>query len=358
MASTRVACQALIDAGMGAIRERLEVMGFVYHPHLYALPLTPPLYGGVLFGRAVHRGDGSMGVTCSVFVMHEQAERLLTAISGFPYHRYQGPGTAQVGLGSLLYERGDISSRYFEVAFLPDKSVELSADDLCEPIHALGIQWIHAHASLEQIDRVIHDVLNAGGAVFRRKIPLVDWMVGKPEAAREYMASYLSSLGMDRWPGASTQKSLYSWYVGQLEALMATGPWQPTPEAQRTYLRIIEEFQRMHPKPEAQPKSQLNAPPHWTTPEETPNATMVVSREQIAADLHSYGEEEMAQRILTVDDHMLRRIGTRALQLMFMPEDGTPGGKTPSDSKACALAAVELLEGAARPLRFKRRKLR
>lgn len=73
------------------------------------------------------------------------------------------------------------------------------------------------------------------------------------------------------------------------------------------------------------------------------------SRELLQADLRTYGEEELASRVPYLDDAAMRRIGEVAL----------PHACTGMlIAKALALAAVEVLEGASRPLKRGRRRLK
>jgi hypothetical protein len=75
------------------------------------------------------------------------------------------------------------------------------------------------------------------------------------------------------------------------------------------------------------------------------------NRERIHLDLLSYGEDDLAGRAAGIADEELRRIGERGFELLF----GDAQGKL---YLAIAMAAVEVLEGAPRPLARKRRKLK
>ena len=74
-----------------------------------------------------------------------------------------------------------------------------------------------------------------------------------------------------------------------------------------------------------------------------------VDRETLALDLRSYGEDELAARVATLDDQQLERIYARADDHLY----GDAAGLIP---KAVALATIEVIEGAPRELRWKRRK--
>lgn len=67
-------------------------------------------------------------------------------------------------------------------------------------------------------------------------------------------------------------------------------------------------------------------------------------------DLRSYGEDELAARASRLTEDELTRLGTRAGELILF-------GRESLLAKAVALAAVEVMEGATRELRFKRRKV-
>jgi hypothetical protein len=83
-----------------------------------------------------------------------------------------------------------------------------------------------------------------------------------------------------------------------------------------------------------------------------------VTRDILADDLTAYGEDELAQRVLTIGDEDLRRIWERAGYYATADEHASPSGNGMILAKACALAAVEILEGASRDLRRKRRQLK
>jgi hypothetical protein len=76
------------------------------------------------------------------------------------------------------------------------------------------------------------------------------------------------------------------------------------------------------------------------------------SRELLQADLRTYGEDELAARILTLSDAEMKQIGEVADRFLYAP------GKPPLLAKVVALAAVEVLEGVGRQLKRKRRRLK
>jgi hypothetical protein len=75
-----------------------------------------------------------------------------------------------------------------------------------------------------------------------------------------------------------------------------------------------------------------------------------VSREALVADLKSYGEDAAAGLVPALSDEDLRRIEDVAARLVLKGMRKLP--------EVLALAAVEALEGAPRPLRWKRRKIK
>ena len=83
-----------------------------------------------------------------------------------------------------------------------------------------------------------------------------------------------------------------------------------------------------------------------------PAVPVSTRRELLQADLRTYGEDELAARILTVSDADLKKIGEVADSYLYAP------GKPPLLAKVVALAAVEVLEGASRPLKRNRRRLK
>jgi len=78
-------------------------------------------------------------------------------------------------------------------------------------------------------------------------------------------------------------------------------------------------------------------------------SVIVVDRQHLALDLKTYGEEELAQRVLGVSDEQLRRIGERASEHAYTGM---------LIAKALVLATIEVVEGSPRPPRLSRRKLK
>lgn len=85
---------------------------------------------------------------------------------------------------------------------------------------------------------------------------------------------------------------------------------------------------------------------------------IVQEPELIAIDLRTYGEEEVARRIPTLSADDLQRVYDRADHYVYSDEYARPSGASPYLAWAIAMAAVEVIEGEARPLRWKRRKLK
>ena len=76
-----------------------------------------------------------------------------------------------------------------------------------------------------------------------------------------------------------------------------------------------------------------------------------VRRELLEANLRTYGEDELAARISTLTEAEMQRIGEVADRYLYTPE-------RPLIAKAVALATIEVLEGAGRPLKRSRRRLK
>ena len=74
-----------------------------------------------------------------------------------------------------------------------------------------------------------------------------------------------------------------------------------------------------------------------------------MSREHLAVDLRTYGEEELAERALTATEAEMQRIGERGAELAYTGM---------LIAKAVALAAIEVFEGRSRLPRWSRRKLK
>ena len=78
------------------------------------------------------------------------------------------------------------------------------------------------------------------------------------------------------------------------------------------------------------------------------------SREHLERQLRAYGEDAVADRIMALGQRRWRRIGDRAMEFACMED--TPSGRLMLIDKALAMAAVEIIEGASRALKRKRRK--
>jgi hypothetical protein len=73
------------------------------------------------------------------------------------------------------------------------------------------------------------------------------------------------------------------------------------------------------------------------------------SREVLSLDLRTYGEDALAQHVLTIDEDTRKRIGTKAWD--YMPKNGLL-------AYALTRAAIEVLEGTSREPLWKRRKIK
>ena len=80
--------------------------------------------------------------------------------------------------------------------------------------------------------------------------------------------------------------------------------------------------------------------------------------EFIAVDLRTYGEDNAAASVPGLSPDDLHRIYERADHYLYSDEFATPSGTSPYLAWAIAMAAVEIIEGKQRPLRWKRRKLK
>jgi hypothetical protein len=80
--------------------------------------------------------------------------------------------------------------------------------------------------------------------------------------------------------------------------------------------------------------------------------------ELVAIDLRTYGEDEAATRVLALSDEELQQIYERADHYLYADECAKGSGASPLIAWTLAMAAVEIVEGAGRPLRWKRRKLK
>lgn len=78
----------------------------------------------------------------------------------------------------------------------------------------------------------------------------------------------------------------------------------------------------------------------------------------LAIDLRSYGEDDAAERVLHSSVDELQRIYDRADHYLYGDKYAKSSGGSPLIAWALAMAAIEVMEGAGRPLRWKRRKLK
>jgi hypothetical protein len=78
-------------------------------------------------------------------------------------------------------------------------------------------------------------------------------------------------------------------------------------------------------------------------------------RSTVALDLWQYGEEAAAEALFRLSIQDFQRVCDRAYELASDIPDGATRGMMLA--KACALAAVEVLEGASRPLARGRRRV-
>lgn len=82
-------------------------------------------------------------------------------------------------------------------------------------------------------------------------------------------------------------------------------------------------------------------------------AKLGVTREALARMLREHGEEELAQRALTLSDDELARIGTLGAYYAFSEDAMTLGGSM-GGSRALSLATIDVLERTGRDLRWSR----
>ena len=75
-------------------------------------------------------------------------------------------------------------------------------------------------------------------------------------------------------------------------------------------------------------------------------------------DLRTYGEDVVASVVAGADETRLQEIFDRADHYLYSDEFAKPSGASPLIAEALSRAAVEIIEGAPRALRWKRRKLR
>jgi hypothetical protein len=82
------------------------------------------------------------------------------------------------------------------------------------------------------------------------------------------------------------------------------------------------------------------------------------SRELLIVDLRTYGEDDIAVALEGADRERLQQIFDRADHYLYSDKFSKPSGASPLIAEALARAAVEIVEGTPRPLRWKRRKLK
>jgi hypothetical protein len=85
---------------------------------------------------------------------------------------------------------------------------------------------------------------------------------------------------------------------------------------------------------------------------------IIRSREMLAIDLRTYGEDGAAALIDRLSDAQLQQIYDRADHFLLDERYATPSGGSREYSWALSMAAIEVIEGSARDLRRKRRVLK
>lgn len=81
-----------------------------------------------------------------------------------------------------------------------------------------------------------------------------------------------------------------------------------------------------------------------------------VRRETLARMLRSHGEDELAERALSVTDDELKRIGELAACYAFSERAMATGGSM-GGARALSMAAIDVLEGTPRDLHWARSEL-
>lgn len=79
------------------------------------------------------------------------------------------------------------------------------------------------------------------------------------------------------------------------------------------------------------------------------------SSKSIVLDLLTYGEEELAKDLKASPKETYQEIKDRVLDIACAPEYARKDGSSMLLCKACAMAAIEVLEGERREPKFKRR---
>jgi hypothetical protein len=82
-------------------------------------------------------------------------------------------------------------------------------------------------------------------------------------------------------------------------------------------------------------------------------AKLGVSREVLAGMLRQHGEDDLAERALSLSDDELARIGTLGAYYAFS-EDAMELGGSMGGTRALSLASIDVLENAGRDLRWSR----
>jgi hypothetical protein len=81
-------------------------------------------------------------------------------------------------------------------------------------------------------------------------------------------------------------------------------------------------------------------------------------RHLLVIDLRAYGEDAVAAAVVRASEETLARIYDRADHYLYADEFAKPSGASPFLAEPLSRAAVEVIEEAPRPLRWKRRKLK
>lgn len=158
-----------------------------------------------------------MQITPDVGLLHVDVERFVSSLMQLPYHRYH-PATVQTPVGLLMPEGVDV-----RVVFYPHQAVDEPAERAIRPIGEYGIPWMRDHASLAGIYALINSGRFNNSALHACRRPVIAWMLGDPELARQHVRERLEEIETEGGRNAAGAREVYQRFAAALEERMASG---------------------------------------------------------------------------------------------------------------------------------------
>ena len=281
---------------------------------VYTCDLGMEALGLLGLNRAVGRGQGWFEINPVIGAHHERLERLWDEIMGT---KHGISATISMPIGYLMPE-----NRYKAWTFAFEADDEAVVEDMVAAIRRYGIPFMRINGTLPGI---ISNLPKYGIRVYNAyRLPLAHFLLGDKDAATQLIHSELDS------------------------------PHNPDDLAAQDYRRFAADLLSRLGSPMESPAihktgAEKAAPQPTANDQGKHRSVISLTREHLAVNLRTYGEDDLASRALTLTDEQMRRIGEiafdHALTGMLL-------------AKAVTLAAIEVLEGGPRLPKWSRRKLK